>query len=81
LHLLLPLPAWTLLQVISAELDYKFACSGYDVRQFVSEALEGMKLGDSMAAAKAEVMAALDAAEKASGGNLNGNNEKGWQVC
>jgi hypothetical protein len=66
-------------QVISAELDYKFACSGYDVRAFVVEALDGMNLGGSMAAAKAELLAAVDEAEKASGGDLNGS-EKGWQV-
>ncbi|PSC68360.1 putative ATP synthase 24 kDa mitochondrial [Micractinium conductrix] len=68
-------------EVISAELDYKFACSGYDVRAFVSAALEGMgSLGGSLAAAKADVMAAVDAAEKAGGGELDPSNEKGWQV-
>lgn len=67
-------------QVISAELDYKFACTGYAVRQFVTEALESMSLGGSMAAAKAEIMAALDEAEKAGGGELDSANEKGWQV-
>ncbi|EFN54209.1 expressed protein [Chlorella variabilis] len=66
--------------VISAELDYKFACTGYAVRQFVTEALESMSLGGSMAAAKAEIMAALDEAEKAGGGELDSANEKGWQV-
>lgn len=30
------------LQVISAELDYKLACSGYNVRQFVVEVLSTM---------------------------------------
>lgn len=43
------------------------------------EALEGMNLGGSMAAAKSELLAAVEAAEKASGGDLNGS-EKGWQV-
>ncbi|KAL4429568.1 hypothetical protein ABPG77_008617 [Micractinium sp. CCAP 211/92] len=66
--------------VIAAELDYKLACSGYDVRAFVAEALESMNLGAGLAAAKAELMAALDEAEKASGGSLSADNDKGWQV-
>lgn len=36
-HLLLP---W--LQVISAELDYKLACTGYNVRLFVVDVLATM---------------------------------------
>lgn len=51
------------------------------MRAFVSAALEGMgSLGGSLAAAKADVMAAVDAAEKAGGGELDPSNEKGWQV-
>lgn len=67
-------------QVIDAELEYKLACSGYDVRAFVSEALESMNLGAGLAAARAELMAALDEAERASGGSLSADNDKGWQV-
>lgn len=39
-----------------------------------------MNLGAGLAAAKAELMAALDEAEKASGGSLSADNDKGWQV-
>jgi hypothetical protein len=67
-------------QVINAELDYKFACTNYDVRLFVIEALESMNLGPNMAAAKADLMSALDEAERASGGELVAGNDKGWQV-
>ena len=41
-------------EVIDAELEYKFACSGYDVRSFVGAALESMSLGGGLEAAKAE---------------------------
>lgn len=75
-----PAPCLPPRQVIAAELDYKLACSGYDVRAFVTEALESMNLGAGLAAAKAELMAALDEAEKASGGSLSGDSDKGWQV-
>ena len=68
------------LQVISAELDYKFACSGYDVRSFVGAALESMSLGGGLEAAKAELLAAVDEAERTSGAELGGGNDKGWQV-
>ena len=68
------------LQVISAELDYKFACSGYDVRSFVNAALESMSLGGGLEAAKAELLAAVDEAERSSGAELGGGNDKGWQV-
>lgn len=66
--------------VISAELDYKFACSGYDVRSFVGAALESMSLGGGLEAAKAELLAAVDEAERTSGAELGGGNDKGWQV-
>jgi hypothetical protein len=78
--LLLPPPlAPTPPQVIKAELDYKYACAGNDVRAFVSEALEGVS-GGGLAAAKADLLAAVEAAEKAGGGELSPANEKGWQV-
>ena len=73
-------PPTRLPQVIAAELDYKLACSGYDVRGFVVAALESMGSGGGLEGAKAELLAALDAAEAAAGGELSGDSDKGWPV-
>jgi ABC-type branched-subunit amino acid transport system substrate-binding protein len=64
--------------LINAELDYKFACAGYDVKKFVAAALEEMDLGESLQPAVKEVLAAVEAAEKASGKPLDSSNDKGW---
>lgn len=66
-------------EVIDAELNYKFACSEYDIRKFVASALEGLKL-DAMDGIGSELLAAVDEAEKASGRTLDADNDKGWQV-
>lgn len=66
--------------VISAELDYKFACTGFDVKAFVVEALDSMRLDGNLSAARADLLAAVEEAEKAGGGALDSGNEKGWQV-
>lgn len=66
--------------VITAELDYKYACANQDVRSFVSGALEGMSLGGGLEAAKGELLAAVDEAERSLGAQLGGANAKGWQV-
>ncbi|KAI7840261.1 hypothetical protein COHA_006043 [Chlorella ohadii] len=67
-------------EVISAELDYKLACTGYNVRLFVVDVLSTMMDGGSMEAAKAELLTALDEAERQSGGELSGSNDKGWEI-
>ena len=64
-------------EVIDAELTYKFACSDYDVRKFVSAALEGL---DGMDGLADELLAAVDEAERTSGRELDGENDKGWEV-
>ena len=66
-------------EVIDAELNYKFATSGYDIRKFVGAALEGLKL-EGMDALPAELLGAVDEAEKQSGRALDAENEQGWQV-
>ena len=65
--------------VIDAELDYKLACSGYDVKKFVTAALEGMGAG-AMEGAARDMLAAVEEAERASGAPLDGDNDKGWAV-
>lgn len=65
-------------EVIDAELEYKFACSGYDVRKFVAAALEGME--GSMDGASRDLLAAVEAAERESGAPLDSDNDKGWAV-
>lgn len=64
-------------EVIDAELNYKFACSGYDVRKFVATALEDVEGMDELVN---DVLAAVDAAEKQSGRELDGDNHQGWEV-
>lgn len=66
--------------VINAQLDYAFACSGYDVRKFVSSVLEDMHLDGALGGVGAEVAAAVADAEAASGRELDAGNEQGWQV-
>lgn len=66
-------------EVIDAELNYKFAVAGYDIRKFVSSALEGLKL-DGMDGLAGELLGAVAEAEKASGRGLDAENEQGWQV-
>lgn len=66
-------------EVIDAELEYKFATSDYDVRKFVSSAVEGMDLG-SLEGVVADLQSAVDEAEKASGSVLDADNDEGWQL-
>ena len=61
--------------VISAELDYKFATSGYDVRKWVASAAEGLALGPLQGAVD-ELTAAVAEAEKASGSSLISSKRK-----
>lgn len=64
--------------LINAELDYKFACSGYDVKAFLAAALEDVKLSGDLEAVAREMNAAVEEAEKSSGRPLDASNEKGW---
>ena len=66
--------------LMSAELDYQLACAHHDPRKFVAAALEGVAIEGPLAAAGGELMAAVEEAEKASGGPLDGANDKGWEV-
>jgi hypothetical protein len=65
--------------VINAELNYKMKVAGADVRKFVASAAEELK-GAQSSAMVAEVMAAVEAAEAASGAALGPGNDKGWQA-
>eukprot|EP00887_Chlorella_sp_A99_P006295 scaffold3.g6295.t1 len=66
-------------EVIDAELEYKFASAGYDIRKFVLSALEGLELGPA-AGVLNELLGAVDEAERASGAPLDAANDKGWAV-
>lgn len=67
--------------VIGAELDYAFACAGQNVRKFVGSVLEDMQLGGgSLEGVGAEVAAAVEEAEAASGRELDAGNDKGWAL-
>jgi hypothetical protein len=66
--------------VISAELDYKLAVAGADVRKFVASAVEGLELTGPLGDAVPDLIAAVDEAERASGRPLDAANDKGWQV-
>lgn len=66
-------------EVIDADLDYKLACSGYDVRSFLSTALGELNIDNKQQLAD-ELLGAVDEAEKQSGRELDGANEKGWKV-
>lgn len=66
-------------EVIDADLDYKLACSGYDVRSFLSTALGELNIDNKQQLAD-ELLGAVDEAEKQSGRELDGANEKGWKI-
>jgi hypothetical protein len=67
--------------VLSANINYSFACAGYDVRKFVGTIFNDLKLSspDSEAVAQ-ELAAAVEEAEKTSGSKLNAGNNKGWSI-
>ena len=64
--------------VLNAQMDYAFACAGYDVRKFVSSVLEDLELSGHLDAAAKETLAAVEEAEASSGRELDGTNDKGW---
>lgn len=66
-------------QLYAAELEYKKACAGSDLRKFITSALDDVELGD-LEGARAELLAAVDAAETQSGAPLSPANTKGWSV-
>lgn len=66
-------------EVIDAELEYKFATSGYDIRKFVHHAVDGLDLA-GLEGVLPELLAAVDESEKASGSLLDADNDKGWQL-
>lgn len=67
--------------VINAQLDYAFACSGYDVKKFISSVLKDLSIsGGAYDAIAKEVQAAVDQAEASSGRELDASNQKGWQI-
>lgn len=65
---------------LNAELDYAFACSGYDVKKFVSSVLGDLDLSGNLEGVAGEIAAAVEDAEAASGRELDAGNDKGWQV-
>ena len=65
---------------LNAELDYAFACSGYDVKKFVTSFSGTSTLEMALRVSPIEISAAVEAAEAASGRELDAGNDKGWQV-
>ena len=64
--------------VLNAQMDYAFACSGYDVRKFVTSVFDDLKLPAELEAVARETLSAIEEAEAASGRELDASNEKGW---
>lgn len=64
--------------VLNAQMDYAFACSGYDVKKFVSSVLDDLKLSGSLESVAKDTLAAVEEAEAASGRELDATNDKGW---
>lgn len=67
--------------MIKAQLDYTFACSGFNARKFVANALQELQVesGD-LEGIGDDINAAIDAAESGSGAELSRDNEKGWAI-
>jgi molecular chaperone GrpE (heat shock protein) len=66
-------------EVLDAHLDYHLACSGYNVRQFLTAALEDRdteEYGDVVN----ELLQAIDQIEGQTGAVLDGDNEEGFQM-
>lgn len=64
--------------VLNAQMDYAFACAGYDVRKFVTSVLDDLELSGNLTAVAKETLAAVEEAETASGRELDATNDKGW---
>jgi hypothetical protein len=66
-------------EILNAQLEYAFACSNFDVKKFVNSVIDDLNLGSGeLEGVAAEIAAAVDAAETASGKELDVGNDKGW---
>ena len=66
--------------ILNAQMDYAFACSGYDVRKFVSSVLGDLNLSGNLESVARDTILAVEEAEKSSGRELDATNDKGWAV-
>ena len=64
--------------ILNAQMDYAFACSGYDVRKFVSSVLGDLNLSGNLESVARDTILAVEEAEKSSGRELDATNDKGW---
>lgn len=66
-------------EVLDAQMDFAFACAGYDVRKFVDSVLEDLDVsGGPLDGIAKEIVAAVQEAEASSGRELDASNDKGW---
>lgn len=67
--------------ILNANINYSFACAGYDVRKFVGTIFNELKLSSPETEAVAQQLAAaVEEAEKTSGSKLSAENSKGWSI-